>query len=104
MSGEKLSADISGIVTFQTKINEIILKERLTSDQIFIVGKTGLNFLMLPSKTLAAKSEKTAPGFKKSKERVTVLANLQCIWIFKASALTYRKVVKSQGVHKHKQG
>lgn len=74
ISGEKLSADSSEVSEFQSKIKEIVLKDGLTSDQIFNSDETGLNFRMLPSKTLAAKSEKTAPGFKKSKERVTILA------------------------------
>jgi hypothetical protein len=29
---------------------------------------------MLPASTLAAKKEKSAPGYKKSKDRVTVMA------------------------------
>lgn len=74
ISGEKLSADSSEIAEFQKNMEEIVLKEGLTSDQIFNSDETGLNFRMLPSKTLAAKSERTAPGFKKSKERVTILA------------------------------
>lgn len=56
------------------KINKITLKEGLRSDQILNADKTGLNFQMLPSKTFSSKSENTAPGFKKSKERVKFLA------------------------------
>lgn len=74
ISGEKLSANASEVVEFQSKINEVVLNEGLTYDQIFNCDETGLNFRMLPSKTLAAKSERNAPGFKKSKERVTILA------------------------------
>ncbi|XP_046686190.1 jerky protein homolog-like [Homalodisca vitripennis] len=73
ISGEKLSADSSEIESFSLRMKELILDHGLTSDQIFNCDETGLNFRMLPNKTLAAQSEKTAPGYKKSKERVTLL-------------------------------
>lgn len=73
ISGEKLSADSSEIEAFSLKIKDLVLDNGLTSDQIFNCDETGLNFRMLPTKTLAAQSEKTAPGYKKSKERVTLL-------------------------------
>ena len=43
-------------------------------DQVFNCDETGLNFKMLPSKSLAARTETAAPGYKCSKERVTILA------------------------------
>lgn len=51
-----------------------IFIEGLTGDQIFNCDETGLNFKMLPGKSLAARTEKAAPGYKRSKERVTILA------------------------------
>ncbi|XP_046663035.1 jerky protein homolog-like [Homalodisca vitripennis] len=36
------------------------------------MDETGLNFKLLPRKTLATAKEKSAPGFKVSKERITV--------------------------------
>ncbi len=45
-------------------------EQSLTLEQII----TGLNYRMLPEKTLAARSEKGAMGMKKQKERVTLLA------------------------------
>lgn len=74
ISGEKLSANSADVVQFQAELENVILQERLTSDQLFNCDETGLNFRMLPSKTLAAREEKSAPGYKKSKETVTVLA------------------------------
>ena len=45
-------------------------------DQLFNCNETRVNFRMLYSKTLVAKNEKSAPGYKKSKERVTTVAGL----------------------------
>lgn len=72
--GEKLSADSEVVGGFCEKFQQIVKIENLTLDQIYNCDETGLNFKMLPSKTLASKEEKAAPGLKKSKERVTVLA------------------------------
>ncbi|KAJ8892127.1 hypothetical protein PR048_004707 [Dryococelus australis] len=46
----------------------------LTGDQIFNYDEMGLNFKILPAKTLARKSEAATPGYKRSKERITMLA------------------------------
>lgn len=73
ISGEKLSANESEVDVFEEKISNLILSEGLTSDQLFNCDETGLNFRMLPNKTLAFRQETTAPGYKKSKDRVTVL-------------------------------
>uniref|UniRef100_A0A1B6GWK2 HTH CENPB-type domain-containing protein n=1 Tax=Cuerna arida TaxID=1464854 RepID=A0A1B6GWK2_9HEMI len=73
ISGEKLSGNETDVTVFEEKIRKLILSEGLTSDQIFNCDETGLNFRMLPSKTLASQQETSAPGYKKSKDRVTVL-------------------------------
>lgn len=72
--GEKLSADTSVVQAFQNRIEDIILTEKLTPDQLYNCDETGLNFKMLSSKSLALKDEKSAPGHKKMKERLTILA------------------------------
>lgn len=74
ISGEKLSADCDEVVKFKESFKNLIAKENLKMEQLFNCDETGLNFRMLPSKTLAAKDERSAPGYKKSKERVTLLA------------------------------
>lgn len=43
-------------------------------DQIFNADETGLNFSMLAKKTLVSQLERSAPGYKILKERVTVFA------------------------------
>lgn len=72
--GEKLSSNFEGMAAFKKKFHALIELESLTGDQIFNCDETGLNYKLLPSKSLAAKSESAAPGYKRSKERVTILA------------------------------
>ena len=45
----------------------------LTAKQIYNADETGLLWKCLPDRTLVAYREKSAPGFKKSKECLTVL-------------------------------
>lgn len=72
--GEKLSSNVQEMEQFKKKFQEFIKLESLTGDQIFNCDETGLNFKMLPTKSLASKTEAAAPGYKRSKERVTILA------------------------------
>lgn len=72
--GEKLSADSEAVVQFCEKFKNLVKSENLTLDQIYNCDETGLNFKTLPSKTLASREETSAPGHKKSKERLTLLA------------------------------
>lgn len=72
LSGEKLSADNDAVDVFKTEFLDFT--EGLTKDQIFNADETGLNFKMLPKKSLASQKETSAPGHKMSKERITVLA------------------------------
>ena len=48
------------------------LHKAYSLDQIFNCDETGLNFGLLPAKTLARSFEKSADGRKKSKDRVTL--------------------------------
>uniref|UniRef100_A0A1B6LHZ8 HTH CENPB-type domain-containing protein n=1 Tax=Graphocephala atropunctata TaxID=36148 RepID=A0A1B6LHZ8_9HEMI len=65
ISGEKLSADHSEISEFRSKLEDFIIENGLTSEQLFNCDETGLNHRMLPTKTLASRQEQTPPGFKK---------------------------------------
>lgn len=72
-SGEKLSAEPSSIPsflrTFRAKIEEMGILE----SQIYNADETGLFYRLLPNKTFVAAHEKTAPGHKTLKDRITVL-------------------------------
>ncbi|XP_023310790.1 jerky protein homolog-like [Anoplophora glabripennis] len=67
-----MSADISGSTDFQIKFLEMVEREKLTPEQVYNMDETGINFKMLPETTFLSSHEKSAPGFKKNKERITV--------------------------------
>lgn len=72
--GEKLSSDFDEMKAFKKKFLDLVETESLTDDQIFNCDETGLNYKLLPSKSLASRTEAAAPGYKRSKERLTILA------------------------------
>lgn len=74
VSGERLSADEASVTDFKSDFQNVIDKEGLSGEQLYNCDETGLNFKMLPTKTLASRQEDAAPGHKKKKERVTILA------------------------------
>ena len=46
----------------------------LTLSQLFTCDETGLHWKLMPNKTLVSSREKEAKGFKKPKDRVTLMA------------------------------
>uniref|UniRef100_K7F4N8 HTH CENPB-type domain-containing protein n=1 Tax=Pelodiscus sinensis TaxID=13735 RepID=K7F4N8_PELSI len=72
--GEKLSANQEGFLKFKGKFHCLIDNEGLSGEQIYNCDETGLNYKLLPSKTLASRAEASAPGYKQHKERVMILA------------------------------
>nr|BAN21014.1 unkown protein [Riptortus pedestris] len=73
IQGESLSGDNVAATLFIENFNCLVKKFDLTPDQIYNADESGLFWKMLPSKTLAAHSEKYAPGHKSSKERLTIM-------------------------------
>ncbi|XP_030760813.1 jerky protein homolog-like [Sitophilus oryzae] len=71
--GEKLSNDQSTVDPFLTAFAEKIKELNLGPTQIYNADESALYWKMLPEKTLVRSQEKTAPGRKISKERVTFL-------------------------------
>ena len=74
LEGEKLSAEDSGIEIFRNKLQDTLEQEGLTLEQLYNCNETGLQYRMLPDKTLACRHEKGAAGMKKQKDRVTLMA------------------------------
>lgn len=72
ITGEKLSANDDAVGPFKLKLFEQINEMGLSLDQIYNADETALYWRMLPSKTVVHKLEKSAPGRKISKERITV--------------------------------
>ncbi|XP_066903730.1 jerky protein homolog-like [Halyomorpha halys] len=72
ISGEKLSADQEAATAFIDLFRNILVNEELSTEQVYNLDETGLNFKMLPNKTLAAKNNKNIVGYKLAKERLTL--------------------------------
>ena len=74
IQGESLSAPTESIESYKMKLAKIIEEEDLTLNQVFNCDETGLYWKLLPNKTLVSAREKEAKGFKKPKDRVTLMA------------------------------
>lgn len=71
ISDEKLSDDAAAAKEFSVKFQEIVEENELLPCQVYNIDETGLNFKMLPTKTLAASNESVV-GTKLIKDRITV--------------------------------
>ncbi|XP_058127638.1 tigger transposable element-derived protein 2-like [Anopheles coustani] len=71
--GEILSGCTESAEAFCLYFQKFVQEENLSLDQIYNADETGLYWKCLPKKTLAAGNEKSAPGFKEPKERLTVM-------------------------------
>ncbi|GBN39006.1 hypothetical protein AVEN_179668-1 [Araneus ventricosus] len=73
IAGEKLSSDIVAGNSFIAELQDLIVKGKLTADQIYNRDGAGLYWRAFSTKTLAAENEVVAPGRKKMKVRATIL-------------------------------
>ncbi|XP_018569629.2 jerky protein homolog-like [Anoplophora glabripennis] len=73
ITGEKLSSNPEFVYPFKEKFKEIIREHGLNSNQLYNANETGLYWQLLPDKTYVSINEKTAPGMKTSKKRITFL-------------------------------
>ncbi len=74
MQGESLSADTSAADDFKLSFSRFVEEESFSLHQVFNADETGLYWRLLPNKTLADGTEKTAKNMKTSKDRVTLMA------------------------------
>lgn len=72
--GEKLSSQAEYVQPFKNELELLIKRHHLTEQQLYNADETGLFWKILPNKTFVSATEKTAPGRKLSKERLTFLA------------------------------
>ncbi|XP_068629722.1 tigger transposable element-derived protein 1-like [Battus philenor] len=70
LKGEAARADITAAERYPTELKPLIHEGGYDSKQ---VDETGLFWKHLPYRTLIAKTEKSAPGFKASKDGLTLL-------------------------------
>lgn len=73
MSGEAASADAVGAERFVEALKAIIEEGGYSAKQIFNLDETALFWKRMPARTYISREEKTAPGFKASKDRYTLL-------------------------------
>ncbi len=69
-------------------------------DQIYNAGETGLNFKMLPSKTLASRNEPDPPGDKKNKEWLMVLMCANATGTHRLPLMVIDKSAKPRALNK----
>lgn len=62
--------------SFQKELQVAIDRDGITLEQEHNCDKTSLCYKMLPSKTIAGKDEREAPGMKKQKDRITLIHGL----------------------------
>ncbi|XP_050338198.1 jerky protein homolog-like [Bactrocera neohumeralis] len=73
IGGEILSSDIASITPFIHRFRAKVTEMGLIESQLYNVDETGLFYRCLPDKTYVSACEKSAPGYKIQKERISIL-------------------------------
>jgi len=94
IQGEKLSAAEENVEPFLQKLHKVIKEKNLIPKQIYNASKTGLLWKCLQQRTLVSCREKSAPGFKKAKDRLTVLGCTNATGTHKLKAVLTGKSAK----------
>lgn len=71
--GEKLSSQPELVQPFKRKLENKIHELNLCDHQLYNADETGLYWQLLPDKTYVSLDEKSAPGMKSAKQRITFL-------------------------------
>ena len=71
--GERISNDTNAVKPFQDQFLKIINEMELTEDQVYNADESAAFWRVLPNQTWVHQEEKSAPGRKISKDRVTFM-------------------------------
>ncbi|XP_050293700.1 jerky protein homolog-like [Anthonomus grandis grandis] len=94
ITGEKLSSQPELVSPFLRKLEEKIKDLNLDYNQVYNADQTGLYWKLLPGKTYVSSEEKTAPGRKTAKEKITFLACTNATGLHKLTPLVIGKAKK----------
>ncbi|XP_036344810.1 jerky protein homolog-like [Rhagoletis pomonella] len=92
--GEILSSDVASVTPFIHRLRAKVDEMGLMESQIYNVDETGLFYRCLPDKTYVSLFEKTAPGYKIQKERISVLLGVNADGSHKLMPLVIGKAKK----------
>jgi len=102
VTGEKLSSDFDATKPFVDKFEKTVRDLGLTSDQVYNADESGLFWRLLPKRVYVCRSEKSADGWKKAKDRITFMPCANASGTHKLQLLVIGKSKQPRAIRKVK--